>query len=229
MSEHIITQTDSAEIHRYIISGEFDDELCKDFLTFHCGCIKSGVTEALLYINSPGGYLNALSTMINLVSSGEVAYHTIAMGQACSAACVLTAFGTFRWAVPETVFLFHDASYGAYGNQKQLEESVVAQKAFTDKIMARFATQTNKDLDFWMNMAYSRHTNDFYFDSEKALEYGLIDFIGMPTIVQQSQYVVELPIDMVEFEAMLARRKKEEAIATGTTKKATKKSTKKRT
>lgn len=202
----VVTQTFSADIPRYIISGVFDNDLCKDFLTFHTEAVRKGVTEAFLYINSPGGYLHSLSTMINLVSSGEIAYHTIAMGEACSAACILTAFGTFRWAVPETVFLFHDVSYGTWGNQKQIEEEVVTQKMFAEKIMARFAKQTNKSSDFWLDMAYSRHTNDFYFDSDKAVEYGLIDFVGMPSIVKQSQFVVELPVEMEEFEKLMAKR-----------------------
>lgn len=206
MENGVVTQTNSTDIPRFYLSGEIDYELCKEFISFHTNSVKHGVTEALLYIDSPGGAATSLSTIINILQNGEILYHTIALGNACSAACMLTAFGHFRWAVPETVFLFHDASFITGGNIRQMEESIETQKIFLGKLLEQFAAHTNRKVDFWLEMAYSKVNGDYYFDAEKALEFGVIDFIGMPTITRQSQFIVELPVEMEEFEELMLKR-----------------------
>lgn len=205
--QHLVfTQTNTSQIPRFLITGGMDSSVSKEFLSFHTEAVKQNVTEALMYIDSPGGSMSVVSTIGNIIQSGEIMYHTIAMGEACSAACVLTALGSFRWAVPETMFLFHDASYFIGGKQRELEETVEIQKIFIEKTLTKFASHTNKSKKFWMDMAYGKATNDYYFDAETALEYGVIDFIGMPTIGKQSQFVVELPIAMEDFEELMNKR-----------------------
>lgn len=206
MENGVITQTNSTDIPRFYLSGKIDSELCKEFISFHTNSVKHGVTEALLYIDSPGGTVTGLSTIINIIQNGEILYHTIAMGSAMSAACMLTAFGHFRWAVPEALFLFHDASFFTGGNIRQMEETIETQKVFTRKLLEKFAAHTNRKADFWLDMAYSKVNSDYYFGAEKALEFGVIDFIGMPTITRQSQFIVELPVEMEEFEALMKKR-----------------------
>lgn len=206
MENGVITQTNSSDIPRFYLSGEIDYDLCKEFISFHTNSVKHGVTEALLYIDSPGGAAASLSTIINILQNGEILYHTIALGSACSAACMLTAFGHFRWAVPETMFLFHDASFITGGNIRQMEETLETQKLFLRKLLEKFAAHTNRKADFWLELAYSKANSDFYFDAEKALEFGVIDFIGMPTITRQSQFIVELPVEMEEFEELMKKR-----------------------
>lgn len=221
MSNKVVTQTFSSDINRYIISGEINSDITKDFLNFHTNCVKNGTTEVLLYINSPGGNISDMMTIVNLIDSGEIIYHTVAMGQACSAACMITAFGTFRWATEETIFLFHDALFLTGGNVRQMEESISAQKPFLDKVIEKFSSKTNRSKEFWMESAYSKITHDFYFDSKEALEYGLIDFVGTPIVTRQSQFIVELPVEMDEFESLMKKRgvKSEDLSDHSTTKK----------
>jgi hypothetical protein len=128
------------------------------------------------------------------------------MGHACSAACILTAFGTFRWSVDDCEFMFHDASYGIWGKQKELEESVEVQRRFTERLIRKFSKQTNRSSKFWLDKAYAKYSGDLYFSAEEALEFGVVDFIGMPTIIKQQPYVVELPVEMEAFEELMKKR-----------------------
>jgi len=180
--------------------------MAKSFIDFHTENVKRNVSEAFIYVDSPGGSIHAMNTIISMISNGEIAYHTIAMGHACSAACILTAFGTFRWSVPDCEFMFHDASYVIWGKQKELEESIEVQKRFIERLITKFSKQTNRSAKFWMDKAYAKYSGDLYFSAEEAVEYGVVDFIGMPTIIKQSPYVVELPVEISEFERIMRNR-----------------------
>ena len=54
-------------------------------------------------------------------------------------ACLLTAMGDFRWALPETLFMFHDASTVVWGKQREIEESHQVNKEWITKVLESFA------------------------------------------------------------------------------------------
>lgn len=237
MSE-VITQTGTSEIKSFLIKGTFDDNLLADFINFHRECVQKGVNEAFLYIDSPGGYVHTFSSMQSLVRSGEVMYHTIALGHACSAACLMTAMGTFRWAIPECNFMFHDAAWIDWGKTREMRESLELHEKMLNRVFELFARQTDKPLEFWMEKAYGKYSNDFYFSAEEALEWGMIDFIGVPVIEKTNQFFVELPIDAETFQKKVESRMskssssakeihEEKSVEEETSKKRAKKSTRK--
>jgi ATP-dependent protease ClpP protease subunit len=192
-SDSVITQTGTSSIKSISVTGTINDDAFKNFLTFHRENIEKGVTEAFIYIDSPGGYVHSYRSIQALITSGEVTYHTVAMGHACSAACLMSAQGTFRWAIPNCEFMFHDVGYGTWGKVDEVEESV---------------NQTHKPLSWWMKKAKETERHDFYFSAEEALEWGVIDFIGVPIVDRQPSFAVELPVSGEELEAMVKARSK---------------------
>lgn len=227
MKENVVTQTGTSAIKSFSITGRICDETFKSFLEFHRGNVENGVNEAFVYIDSPGGYVHTYRSIQSLIVSGEVTYHTVAMGHACSAACLLSAQGTFRWGIPNCQFMFHDVGYGTWGKVDEVEESVKVVKRFCKPDMQNFANQTNKPLSWWLRQAKETESHDFYFTAEEALEWGVIDFIGTPIIDKQPQFMVELPVSGEELEAKIRAREqlpKEE----NSLKKSTKKSNKRK-
>jgi ATP-dependent protease ClpP protease subunit len=209
----VITQSGTPEIKSFLIKGTFDDSMLSDFLSFHRECVQRGISEAFLYIDSPGGYVHTFTSMQALVRSGEVLYHTIALGHACSAACFMTAMGNFRWAIPECNFMFHDAAWIDYGKTRELKESLEQHERSLKRTLQLFADQTKKPLEFWMEKAYEKYSNDFYFTAEEALEWGLIDFIGVPVIERQHPFFVSLPVDPETFKQKIQSRKESSSAA----------------
>ena len=206
MTDEVFTQTGTPEIRNFLIKGSFEDSMLCEFITFHRGCVKDGVSEALLYIDSPGGSVSTYLSIQALMASDEVLYHTIALGSACSAACLLTAFGSFRWAIPETCFMFHDASSVAWGKQQEMRETIEWNEKWLKRVFDGFAKETKKPLSFWLDFAYSKHSGDLFFTSEEALEWGLIDYIGLPTIQKHAPCTVDLPTTIKKFHQMASDR-----------------------
>lgn len=196
MSEEVITQTYTQKIKHFNIFSCFDDNILKEFVNFHRECFDEGVTEAFIYINSPGGSVFVFEGIQAIMNSGEVSYHTINIGAACSAACLLMAQGSFRWAQPNSTFMFHDAASVAWGKMKEIDEMQEVTKKQIEKSMRIFADQTKKSVKWWMDKAYNKKTGDFWFDAREALELGVIDCIGIPTITRNPPVHVDIPINV---------------------------------
>lgn len=235
MSEEVITQSFTPKIKHFNIFGVFDETLLRNFVDFHRQCFDEGVSEAFIYINSPGGSVFVFEGIQSIMNSGEVSYHTINIGAACSAGCLLMAQGSFRWAQPNSSFMFHDAASIAWGKMKEIDEMQEVTKIQVEKSMRVFADQTKKTVKWWMNKAYNKKTGDFWFSALEALEYGVIDCIGVPTITRNAPVHVDIPITVSTVQKTVADRERknikriEEQLSIPPVKKSAKKSTKKKT
>jgi ATP-dependent Clp protease protease subunit len=126
-----------------------------------------------LYINSPGGDINALFAIYDTMQYIKPDITTICFGQAASAAAVLLAAGTHgkRLALPHARILLHQPWGQAGGQATDIElvaKEIMRLKAQLEEIMALHTGQpveriaTDTDRDFVMTAAEAR-------------DYGLID------------------------------------------------------
>ena len=126
-----------------------------------------------LYINSPGGDINALFAVYDTLQYIRPDVNTICFGQAASAAAVLLAAGTpgKRLALPHSRILIHQPYAGAHGQVSDIEiasREIQRLKSQLEEVLARHTGQeiekVRKDTD-----------RDFVMTAAEALEYGIID------------------------------------------------------
>lgn len=126
-----------------------------------------------LYINSPGGHINAMFAIYDTMQYVRPDITTICFGQAASAAAVLLAAGTpgKRLALAHSRVLIHQPYAGAQGQVSDLEiasREIQRLKTQLEVILAAHTGQSaekiNKDTD-----------RDFVMTAGEAKEYGLID------------------------------------------------------
>jgi ATP-dependent Clp protease, protease subunit len=128
-----------------------------------------------LYINSPGGDLTTLFAMYDTMQYIKPDVSTIVMGQAASAAAVLSLAGTKgkRYALPHARILLHQPHGGAEGQAVDIEiqaKEMVRNRELMNEIIAKHTGQpterVSKDTD-----------RDFILTAEQAVEYGAVDEI----------------------------------------------------
>ncbi len=129
--------------------------------------------DIYLYINSPGGEINAGLAIYDTMQFVKCDVVTTAIGMAASMAAVLLAAGAKgkRYALPHATIMIHQPLGGAEGQAVDIE------------IRAREIMRLKKEI----NSILSQHTNqplekiekdtdrDFFMTSQEALKYGLID------------------------------------------------------
>ena len=131
--------------------------------------------DIVLYINSPGGSFTALTAIYDTMQYIRPQIQTVVLGQAASAAAVITAGGTKgkRLALPNARILIHQpAIQGQGGGQASDIEiqaaEILRMRTWLEETLAKHSNKTqaevNKDIE-----------RDKILSAEEALEYGLID------------------------------------------------------
>ena len=128
-----------------------------------------------IYINSPGGDINALFAIYDTMCYIKPDITTICYGQAASAAAVLLAAGTpgKRLALPHSRILIHQPYAGAQGQVSDLEiasREIQRLKDQLEEILARHTGQTVETI---------RHDTDRdnIMTAAEAKAYGIIDTV----------------------------------------------------
>ena len=126
-----------------------------------------------LYINSPGGDINAMFAIYDTMQYIKPDITTICFGQAASAAAVLLAAGTRgkRMALPHSRILIHQPYAGAQGQVSDIE--------LASREIQRLKTQLEEILAVHTGQPADRiHTDtdrDYVMTAEEAKEYGILD------------------------------------------------------
>jgi len=126
-----------------------------------------------LYINSPGGDINALFAIYDTMSYIKPDVSTICFGQAASAAAVLLAAGApgKRLALPHARILIHQPYAGAQGQVSDIEiaaNEIQRLKEALEHILAGHTGQTVEKIA-------ADTDRDFVMTAAEAKEYGIID------------------------------------------------------
>jgi ATP-dependent Clp protease protease subunit len=136
---------------------------------------ESTSKDISLYINSPGGDMNALFGIHDTMQYVAPDVATICVGQAASAAAVLLAAGApgKRYALPNARVLIHQPHGGAQGQSTDLElqiaEVVEMRRRMVDILVAsthQSVERVTADID-----------RDYIVRGEEAVRYGLVDHI----------------------------------------------------
>ncbi len=131
--------------------------------------------DIVMYINSPGGSFTAMTAIYDTMLYIRPQIQTVVLGQAASAAAVLTAAGTpgKRLALPNARILIHQPAMGESGHGQASDVEIQAaeilrMRTWLEEALAKHTGQpiekVNKDID-----------RDKILSAADALAYGLID------------------------------------------------------
>ena len=126
-----------------------------------------------LYINSPGGDINALFAIYDTMQYVKPDITTICFGQAASAAAVLLAAGTpgKRLALKHSRILIHQPYSGAQGQVSDIEiaaNEINRMKVSLEHVLAQHTGQTAEKIS-------ADTDRDYVMTADEAKEYGIID------------------------------------------------------
>lgn len=135
-----------------------------------------------LYINSPGGSMDAMFSIYDTMQHVRPAVETICIGMAASAAAVILAGGEpgTRSILPHGRVMIHQPHVGGLQGQASDIEihaaEIVRQREMANQILA---DHTGQDLD----KVRADTDRDRWMTADQAVEYGLVDRILSPAAV----------------------------------------------
>ena len=125
----------------------------------------------ILNINSPGGHVDELLALVDMLESMPAPVITRAYGQICSCGFVLFCVGDERYVGNNASLMYHELAYGAWGKDSEIknyhEYATKLQKRI-DRLIKNKTGVTLKQLKEW------RKTNqDKWLDAKEAVDLGI--------------------------------------------------------
>jgi len=128
-----------------------------------------------IYINSPGGEVNAGLAIFDTMKYLKCDIHTICVGMCASMAAILLAAGTKgkRSSLPNGQIMIHQPMGGVSGQVSDVDivaKKLVQMKKKLNHILADLTSNS-------VNKIEKDTDRDNYMDAQEALKYGIIDYV----------------------------------------------------
>ena len=181
-----------------IVVNKFNEESAKKFRSQVLK--RAAIDESmpiLVYIDSYGGYIDALNNMLDTIEQVPNQIVTVCTGKAMSCGAVLLAAGDFRFCGRNSRVMVHQGSSGAGGPIESLQNDVDESKRINKQLMTKIAERCGMTFaQFKKEMKDRLHRDDdeardLYLPPEAALELGIVDYVGMPIIKPVIMYSIE--------------------------------------
>jgi ATP-dependent Clp protease protease subunit len=156
---------------------------------------KDNYKPIVIQISSYGGEVDALFSMLDTMDAVRAMYpqlklFTAVQGKAQSAGAVLLAYGDYRFATPNSRIMVHQVISGTYGSQPENETEFTEVTRMNEKLLKVLISRCKlkkavKDLK-------KELAHNLYLTADKAKEYGIVDIIGSPKVIERKVYDVQI-------------------------------------
>ena len=116
--------------------NKFNEESAKKFAQQMAQAHNTGQKVIPVVIDSYGGQVYSLLSMIAAIRDAEIPVATIVEGKAMSCGVVLFSCGTegLRFITPEATLMIHDVASGAFGKNEEIQASAKETKRLNKQI-----------------------------------------------------------------------------------------------
>lgn len=175
--------------------NEFTEESAKDFREdmFEAGKGDPG-KPIVVYIDSYGGQVDALSSMIETLDQIPNPVVTVAVGKAMSCGAILLSHGDLRFCGKHSRVMVHEVSGGTGGDVHDMHADTLEIKRLNEYFMGLLAKNCGikGGYEALRTMIKERDGRDNYLTAEQAVKFGLVDVVGLPKIDKMLVYQVNL-------------------------------------
>jgi|TARA_R110002012_G_scaffold104250_2_gene244633 ATP-dependent Clp protease protease subunit len=175
--------------------NKFDEKSAQDFNSKVAAAHSTGQKVIPVIIDSYGGQVYSLLSMIGTIRASELPVATIVEGKAMSCGAVLLSCGEkgMRFADPDATIMIHDVSSGGRGKIEELKADVAEAERLDEKIFTIMARNCGKKDDYFKKKVFNRKHADWYIEPTEAKRHGLVDQLRTP------QMIVKVDVD-IDFE-----------------------------
>jgi len=164
---------------------EFNEEASLKFREKVIGISKEDPNEPIIiYIDSYGGMVDSLASMIETIDEVPNPIITVAMGKAMSCGAILLSHGDLRWIGTHSRVMIHEVSSGTGGDVHDMYADAVETKRLNKYFLGLLAKNCGikGGYDGLRKLIKARDGRDIYLDAQAALKFGIVDAIGTPAI-----------------------------------------------
>lgn len=159
------------------LTGSIDSEMANAFLSQLLFLEEESTEPITIYVNSPGGEVNAGLMIYDAIRGSEIEINMICTGIAASMAAIILAGGQkgHRYILKHSKVMIHEPLIangvgGTATSIKNISDSILETRKIVNGILAEHTGKTIEEID-----AATRFDN--YMNAEEAIEFGICDVI----------------------------------------------------
>ena len=165
-----------------ITVNEFTEESAKKFQDQMSVAQNSGQKVVPVEIDSFGGQVYSLMSMIAAIKASRIPVATIVQGKAMSCGAILASFGEegLRFMDKDATMMIHDVSSYAFGKIEDLKSDAREADRLNKKVYTMMARNCGKPDDYFTKLIHDKGHADWFLDAKEAKKHGLINHTRMP-------------------------------------------------
>ena len=166
-----------------VVVNKFDEQSADEFRNKFSIAQSTGQKVIPVVIDSYGGQVYSLMSMISTIRPSKIPVATIAEGKAMSCGAVLLSFGEegMRFMDPDATVMIHDVASGQYGKNEEIKASAAETDRLNKKIFEMMAQNCGKPKDFFLKEIHERGHADWFLEANECKEIGLVNQVRVPT------------------------------------------------
>lgn len=164
--------------------NKFDEESAKNFALDMAQAHNTGQKVIPVVIDSYGGQVYSLMSMIAAIRDAELPVATIVEGKAMSCGAVLFSFGEdgLRFMDKEATVMIHDVSSMDWGKVEELKAGAAEADRLNQKIYTMMARNCGKKDDYFLKLVDKKKHADWFLDADECKKHGMANQLRLPTM-----------------------------------------------
>lgn len=190
---------------------EFDEDSAEEFSTQMSKAHETGQPIIPVIIDSYGGEVYALHSMISEIDHARLPVVTIVEGKAMSCGADLFACGSQRYMARDAVIMIHDISAESFGKAEEIKANAAQIERLQHLTFTRLAERIGKSKRYFLDIMDEKKHTDWVLTADEAKRHGLATHIGIPelrTTVSISMELIEPVRSTKVMKRVLTNRKK---------------------
>ncbi len=180
----------------FIVVNEINEDACTEFREDLFRLESADQDIIPVFIDSYGGDVYALYSMLSLIESSNKKIATICDGKAFSCGSILLSAGEvgMRFISPHAYVLVHQVSHEYYGKFSDISVSAEHCAELNSNLLHLLDKNTKNKRGSFERLLIKNNNSDLYIDAKTALQLGIVDHISVPRmrISQEKNEYTEL-------------------------------------
>lgn len=164
--------------------SEFDEMAVEQFASDMDRAQSTGQDVIPIVINSYGGSVYGLLTMVDIIKASKIPVATICIGKCMSAAAVLLTCGTegLRFATEDSTVMIHEVSSMLMGSAQSISKNAAEVDRLNKRVLTMMAKNVGKADDYFIKIIHDNGHVEWFMDSTEAKKNNIVNHIGLPTL-----------------------------------------------
>ncbi len=164
--------------------NKFDEGSAKKFSIEMAQAHNTGQDVIPVVIDSFGGEVYSLMSMISEIRHAELPVSTIIEGKGMSCGAILFSFGEegFRFMDPNATLMIHDVSSNQLGKVEEVKASASETERLNGIVYKMMARNCGKKDDYFLKIVDKKKHADWFLDAEECKKHNLANHLRVPKL-----------------------------------------------